>query len=209
MLKPKHWIHSPNRPRKFKQMCAKKLMATVFWDRKGVLMVEFMQQGTTITSKVYCEAPKQLCRAIQNKRCGMLTSGIVLLHNARPHITASTRALLEHFNWDLFDHLPYSHDLALSNYHLFTYLKNWLESQCFNSNELTEGVKTWLSSQAADFFDIAHKNLFPDTSSASIPAVTTLRSSLHMYIFLYIIIFFSLLVLLTAHWRLLSEQPSY
>jgi hypothetical protein len=26
-------------------------MATVFWDRKGVLMVEFMQQGTTIMSK--------------------------------------------------------------------------------------------------------------------------------------------------------------
>jgi hypothetical protein len=23
--------------------------ATVFWDRKGVLMVEFMQQGTAIT----------------------------------------------------------------------------------------------------------------------------------------------------------------
>jgi hypothetical protein len=34
----------------FKQMLsARKLMATVFWDRKGVLMVEFMQQGTTIT----------------------------------------------------------------------------------------------------------------------------------------------------------------
>jgi hypothetical protein len=30
-------------------------MATVFWDRKGVLMVEFMQQGTTIMSEVYRE----------------------------------------------------------------------------------------------------------------------------------------------------------
>jgi alpha-amylase/alpha-mannosidase (GH57 family) len=30
---------------------ARKLMATVFWDRKGVLMVEFMQQGTTIMSE--------------------------------------------------------------------------------------------------------------------------------------------------------------
>jgi hypothetical protein len=28
------------------------LMATVIWDRKGVLMVEFMQQGTTISSEV-------------------------------------------------------------------------------------------------------------------------------------------------------------
>jgi hypothetical protein len=48
-------------------------MATVFWDRKGVLMVEFIQ-GATVTSEVYCETPKKLCGAIQNKRSGMLTS---------------------------------------------------------------------------------------------------------------------------------------
>jgi hypothetical protein len=32
--------------------------ATVFWERKWVLMVEFLLQGTTITSEVYCETPK-------------------------------------------------------------------------------------------------------------------------------------------------------
>jgi hypothetical protein len=36
-------------------------MATVFWDRKGVLMVEFMQQGTTVTSEVYCKTLKNNC----------------------------------------------------------------------------------------------------------------------------------------------------
>jgi hypothetical protein len=49
-----------------KPLPPRKLMAAVFWDRKGVLMVEFMQQGTKITS---------------NRRHGMLTSGIVLLHD--------------------------------------------------------------------------------------------------------------------------------
>jgi hypothetical protein len=34
-------------------------MATqVFWDREGVLMVEFMKQGTTIMPEVYCETLK-------------------------------------------------------------------------------------------------------------------------------------------------------
>jgi hypothetical protein len=56
-------------------------MGAVFWDRKGVLMVEFMQQGTTVTSEVYCETLKKLCRAIQNKGPGMVTSGVVLSHN--------------------------------------------------------------------------------------------------------------------------------
>jgi hypothetical protein len=31
---------------------ARKLMETVFWDREGLLMVEFMLQGTTIISEV-------------------------------------------------------------------------------------------------------------------------------------------------------------
>jgi transposase len=57
----------------------------------------------------------------------MLISGVVLLHdNARPHTAARIRALLQHFNWELSDHPPYSHDLAPSDYHQFTYMKNWL-----------------------------------------------------------------------------------
>jgi hypothetical protein len=60
MLKPKNsqtsaYTHSLNKPKKFKQTSATKLMAAVFWDRKGVLMVEFMQLGTTMTSEVYYE----------------------------------------------------------------------------------------------------------------------------------------------------------
>jgi hypothetical protein len=79
-----------------------------------------------MTSQVYCETQK-LRRVIQNKRCGMLTPGVVLVHdNACPYTTARTQALLEHFDWELFDHPHCSPNLALSNYHHFTYLKNWL-----------------------------------------------------------------------------------
>jgi hypothetical protein len=118
----------------------------------------------------------------------MLTSGIMLLHDdARPSTAGYARALLEHFNWEqLFDHPPcrYSSDVAPSDYHLFTYLKNWLGSQRFNNNEeLMVGVKSRMSSMAADFFDTGTQNLFPDTTSASIQVVTSLRSSLSMYLF--------------------------
>jgi hypothetical protein len=72
------------------------MMAIAFWDRKGVLMVEFMQQGTTIKSEVHCETHKKKLRdATPKKRCGILASGVVLLHdNARPHTAARTRARL-------------------------------------------------------------------------------------------------------------------
>jgi hypothetical protein len=42
----------------FKQMSARKLMAVVFWDRNILLVVEFMQQGMTIMSEVYCKTLK-------------------------------------------------------------------------------------------------------------------------------------------------------
>jgi hypothetical protein len=90
----KQWMHthSPNKPKKFKQMLpARNLMTTVFWDRKGILTVKFMQQRITITLQVYHKTLKKLRRAIQNKKHGMLTSSIVLLHeNEHLHTAART-----------------------------------------------------------------------------------------------------------------------
>jgi hypothetical protein len=67
-------------------------MATVFWDRKQVLMVEFMQQGTTLTNvRSVLRNTKKLPRAIQNQRCWMLTSGVApFRYKARPHTAART-----------------------------------------------------------------------------------------------------------------------
>jgi transposase len=85
----------------------------------------------------------------------MLTKGVVLLHdNAWSHTTAHTNALIKLFNWEIFDHPPYSPDLAPINYHLFTKMKVWLATQCFHTNkELMDGVNNWLHILVAPFFD--------------------------------------------------------
>jgi len=162
----KQWMHthSPNKPKKFKQTLSnRKMMATVFWDRKGILLTEFMAPGTTITSEVYCETLHKLRRSIQNKRRGMLSKGVVLLHdNARPHTAARTNALIKLFNWQIFDHPPYSADLAPSDYHLFSKMKVWLATQSVHTNEeLADDVKTWLNNLAAPFYDEGLQKLVP------------------------------------------------
>ena len=82
-------------------------MCTVFWDRQDVLLVEFLPQGTIIISAVYCETLKKLRRAIQNKRRGMLSATILLLHdNARPHSAAQTQDLITSFRREQMDHPP-------------------------------------------------------------------------------------------------------
>jgi hypothetical protein len=76
--------------------------------------------------QVYCETLKNcIWPAIQSKKYGTLTSFVVfLLDNDHLHTAAHIWALLEHFNWELFDHPPYNPDLAPSDYRLFTHLKN-------------------------------------------------------------------------------------
>ncbi|UYV83935.1 hypothetical protein LAZ67_X000634 [Cordylochernes scorpioides] len=95
----KQWKHTSSpKSLKFKQtLSAAKLMATIFWDRKGLLLCNFMCRGTTINSDRYCETLKQLRRTIQNKRRGMLTKGVRFHHNAWPHTARQTTALIEEF----------------------------------------------------------------------------------------------------------------
>jgi len=66
-----------------------------------------------INSAVYCETLKKLRHAIQNKRRGMLSATILLLHdNARPHYVAQTQDLITSFMWEQMDPPPpYSPDL--------------------------------------------------------------------------------------------------
>jgi len=121
----------------FKQtISTRKNMCTVFWDRQGVPLVEFLPQGTTINSAVYCETLKKLRHAIQNKRRGMLSATILLLHdNARPHSAAQTQDLITSFRWKQMDHPPYRPDLAPSNFHLFLHLKKFLGGKRFDDHD--------------------------------------------------------------------------
>ena len=93
---------------KFKQTTStRKIMCTAFWDRKGVLLVDFLPQGSTINAGVYCGTLKKLRRAIQNKRRGMLSWGVVMIHeNAHAHTAAATQNLITKFGWEQFDHPP-------------------------------------------------------------------------------------------------------
>jgi len=150
------WRHTslPKKTR-FKQTTStRKIMCTVFWDRKGVLLVDFLPQGSTINASVYCDTFKKLHRAIQNKRRGMLSWGVVMIHdNAHPHTAAAMQHLITPFGQEQFDHPPNSPDLAPSDFHLFLCLKSFLAGWRFHNDEVKEAVTTCFALQAALFYD--------------------------------------------------------
>ncbi|KAJ4439546.1 hypothetical protein ANN_07670 [Periplaneta americana] len=183
-----HWRHSGSPVRtKFKQtLSVRKVMCTVFWDRKGILLIDFLPRGETVDADRYCETLRKLRRDIQNKRRGMLTTGVVLLHdNARPHMARRTAAVLTEFGWKLFVHPPYSPDFAPSDFHVFLHLKKFLSSseRFGNDEELKTSVTRWFHSQAAEFYDRGIQKLIPryDKVKWENPISVTLRDQMTLF----------------------------
>ncbi|PNF43793.1 hypothetical protein B7P43_G09754 [Cryptotermes secundus] len=106
--------------------------------------------------------PKQLTPEHKTRR---MDGGIVFLHdNTRLHTARWTASLLQEFSWEVFNHPPYSPDLAPSDFHLFLHLKKFLsgERQHFENDREAEMVVTqWFQSQAADFYDTGIQKLVP------------------------------------------------
>ena len=78
----------------------------------------------------------------------------VLLHhdNARPHTAAATVETVQQLGFELLQHPPYSPDLAPSDYHIFSPLKEALRGRRFASDEeVKEAVHTWLREQPKNF----------------------------------------------------------
>ena len=90
-----------------------------------------------------------------------MSTGVILLHdNARPHITAITQKLFQQCKWEIFDHPPYSPDLAPSDFHLFTKLKDFLAGKRFDSDEeFKQGVTTYLNTLVAEDYDAGMQKL--------------------------------------------------
>ncbi|CAK9816407.1 Histone-lysine N-methyltransferase SETMAR [Anthophora quadrimaculata] len=120
-----------------------------------------MPSGITINADRYSETLTKLRRAIQNRRRGMLSKGVSILHdNAHPYVARTTVDLLQQFGWDIITHPPYSPDLVPNDYHLFPKLKENLTGMRFNNDdEVKDEVLRFLNDMAASWYDISIQKL--------------------------------------------------
>ena len=150
------WKH-PTSPahKKFKVTpSAGKVMLTVFWVCRGVLLTEFQQRDHTVTSASYCTILTKLRAAIRRKRPGVLTKGMLLLHeNARPDSVNQTTATLRSCKWEVLQHPLYSPDLGPSDFHLFGPPKQHLSGERFPDEDAVErAVCAWFRQQPQIFY---------------------------------------------------------
>ena len=143
------------RPKKFKmQPSAVKVMATVFWDANGIIMLDFLPKRSTITGVYYANLLDQLRTAIREKRRGKLSKGVFLQQdNARVHTCKVAMDAVEWNGYELIPHPAYSPDLAPSDFLLFPNLKKDICGLHFRSDEeVVTAVEEWVNGKDPDFF---------------------------------------------------------
>ncbi|PNF23181.1 hypothetical protein B7P43_G02737 [Cryptotermes secundus] len=121
----------------------------------------------------------------QIKRRGLLSKGVVLLHdNARPHTAAHTAETLQKLKFDVMAHPPYSPDLAPSDYHLFGPLKEALRGRRFTSDqEVKEAVHVWLATQPKTFFSEGIRKLVQRWTKCVEKQGDCIKKLILMYVF--------------------------
>lgn len=150
------WKHldSPP-PRKFRtQPSAGKVMATIFWDTEGVILIDYLPPKTTVTGQYYAGVLRRLRDAVKEKRRGKLSKGVLILHdNAPAHSSQLAQQAIRECNFTQLPHPPYSPDLAPSDFYLFRHFKKFLRGRKFNDdNELKAASEQWLGGQNKEFF---------------------------------------------------------
>jgi len=95
----------------------------------------------------------QLKDILKEKCHGRVTKVVKFLHDtALAHQALATQKKLAYLGFQCLDHPPYSLDLAPSDYHMFSGLKNQLKGRHFLSDvEVIATAETWLDGQPSEF----------------------------------------------------------
>lgn len=129
-------------------------MATIFWDQKGILLIDCLEKGKRVTGEYYADILCQLRESVKKNRRGLLTKGVLLLHdNAPAHKSKLGVAALAECEFEILNHPPYSPDLAPSDYFLLPKLKKKLRGRRFEDEDgVKSAVEGYFATQSEEFF---------------------------------------------------------
>ena len=96
------WRHSGSpRSKKFRvQKSAGKVLASIFWDQDGILLIDYLPKGQTINAEYYSSQLVQLKDILKEKRRGKVTKGVLFSHdNAPAHRALATQQKLAYLGF--------------------------------------------------------------------------------------------------------------
>jgi hypothetical protein len=91
-------------------------MAWVFWDAEGILFIDYLEKGKTITGEYYSSLLTKLDEKICEKSTGLQKKNIIFYQdNAPAHRSVLAMRKLRNLHYELLEHPPYLLDLAPSD----------------------------------------------------------------------------------------------
>jgi histone-lysine N-methyltransferase SETMAR len=134
----------------------KKLMLTVFFSRRGVLVIDFLPEKEKLNSSHITTVILPSLVSKIKKTCQKSGAKGWLLHldNAPCHNSRISTSEISDQGFERLPHPPYSPDLAPSDFALFGYLKSHLQSfECESPDDLRHAVKTILETIPSNWFE--------------------------------------------------------
>jgi histone-lysine N-methyltransferase SETMAR len=99
-------------------------MASVLWDAEGILFIDYLEKGKTITGE-YSNLLTRLDKKVREKRPGLQKKKIIFYQDSAPTTQKCLgMGKLRHLHYELLEHPPFSPDLASSDFCLFPKLKS-------------------------------------------------------------------------------------
>jgi len=132
-------VQGSPRPTKIqKQRSTGKVMAAAFFTKDGLIDLVRLGKGRTVTADWYSNVclASVFQKISEKRRPGLGVTQILLHHdNASSHTAGLTKEYLLSKKVHVFDHPPYSPDLAPCDFYLFPKIKNLLRGKRFNDED--------------------------------------------------------------------------
>ena len=127
---------------------AEKIMMIIFCDKYGILLIEYLPGGTTISGSYYASIIEKLRCAIVEKCRSKVNDGVLLLHDNASVLKCNfVQALIRRTGFVEFNDPACSPDIAPSNSYLVSNLKKFLRGKNFSRDDETiDTVKDYLNS---------------------------------------------------------------
>lgn len=132
----------------------KMMMTTIFWDVRGILLIDYKERNTTVNAQYYAALMPRLRDAIKHKRRGAHAKGIRLLHDNTPvHTDLFVKTAVKQCGFTEISQPPYSPDLVPSDYYLFSKLKSDLRGRKFQTDDdLQAAVEAHFATKEENYF---------------------------------------------------------
>ena len=114
-----------------------------------MIIIDYLEPGCTINGAYYAGKWRRLRHEITRKRLGKLTSDVLLFQdNAPAHTSQDAMTAATECGFEILHHLPYSPDMAPSDFYLLPKLKSHLRGSQFGGNEgVIEAVNEYLGTR--------------------------------------------------------------